>query len=186
MMVERKIYEIQNLSVGGWRRRGLIGVEMDGWRAHEADWFDAMRGVKLRISNPGRPGPHNEETEYSVSDSSFERKIVTVIDHARTTTEHRLLEGTLNITETWKSAWRRQGAEVLNLGFKLLFAPLLVGLGVGATLLWVERPTSPDAEAPQSQPAHSGQPAEAEEEAADDPAEMDDRQTRPIAEESVP
>ena len=44
----------------------------------------------------------------------------------------------------------------------------------------------PDADAPQSQPARSGQPVEAEEEAADDPAEMDNRQTQPIAEESVP
>ena len=63
MMVERKIYEIQSLSVRGWRRSGLISVEVDGWRAQEADWFNAMQGVNLTISDPGRPGPHNEKTE---------------------------------------------------------------------------------------------------------------------------
>ena len=46
MMVERKIYEIQSLSIGGWRRSGLIGVEVDGWRAHEADWFNAIRNAR--------------------------------------------------------------------------------------------------------------------------------------------
>lgn len=163
MMVERKIYEIQNLSIGGWRRRGLIGVEVEEWRAYEADWFNAMQGVKLRISDPGRPGPHNEETEYLVSDSSFDRKIVTVIDQAGTTTEHRLHEGTLNITETWKSAWRRQGTEVLNLGIKLLLAPLLVALGAGIALLWIDRPTNLHPDAPQSRPMQTGQPAHDEE-----------------------
>ena len=178
MMVERKIYEIQNLSVGGWRRRGLIGVEVDGWRAHEADWFNAMQGVQLKISDPGRPGPHNEETEFRVSDSSFDRKIVTVIEHEGTTTERRLHEGTLHIRETWKSALRRQGAEVLNLGFKLLLAPLLVGLGVGGTLLWVDRASSPDTDAGRSRPAQSVQTAEAEEGAPDAREPMDTERPR--------
>ena len=166
MMVERKIYEIQSLSIGGWRRRGLIGVEVDGWRGHEADWFNAMEGVKLEISDPGRPGPHNKKTQYRVADSSFDRKIVTVIDQAGTTTEHRLFEGTLSIAETWKSAWRRHGADVLNLGFKVLFAPLLVALGAGIALLWIDRPMSSDPDTPQSQPKQSQQPVQTEEGAA--------------------
>ena len=169
MMVERKIYEIQSLSLGGWRRRGLIGVEVDGWRGHEADWFNAMQGVKLEISDPGRPGPHNEKTQYRVADSSFDRKMVTVIDQAGTTTEHRLFEGTLSITETWKSAWRRHGTDVLNLGFKVLFAPLLVALGAGIALLWIDRPMNSDLLAPQSQPTQSEQPVQIEEGAADVP-----------------
>ncbi len=52
MLVERKIYEIHRLSIQGWRRRGKITVEVDGWRHHEADWFNAMRGVRLEISDP--------------------------------------------------------------------------------------------------------------------------------------
>ena len=173
MMVERKIYEIQRLSVQGWRRSGLISVEVDGWRAHEADWFNAMGRVKLTISDPGRPGPHNEKTEYFIADSSFDQKMVTLVDHAGTSTENRLHEGTLNITETWKSAWRRQGAEVLNLGFKLLLAPLLVGLGVGGTLWWVDRPSSPDADARQTTAAQSAAPpVQTQEGTPDDPAAM--------------
>ena len=185
MMIERKIYEIQSRSVQGWRRSGLIGVEVDGCRAHEADWFSAMRGVKLTISDPGRPGPHNEKTEYIVSDSSFDEKIVTLVDHAGTSTEHRLHEGTLNIMETWKSAWRRQGAEVLNLGFKLLLAPLLVGLGVGGTLLWVDRPSSPNADARQTTVAQSAPPVQTEERTLDDPAARDAESTRGAPEAAV-
>ena len=184
MMVERKIFEIQSLSVQGWRRSGLIGVEVDGWRAHEAEWFKAMRGVRLRISDPGRPGPHNEETDYTVCESAFDHKIVTLVDQEGTNTEHRLHEGTLNIKETWKSAWRRQGAEVLNLGFKLLLAPLLVGLGVGATLLWVDRPSGPDTDAVQSGPARSTQPAVTGEGAPDAPARLDTEQPRKGSEAS--
>ena len=178
MMVERKIYEIQKLSIGGWRRRGLIGVEVEGWRNHEADWFNAMQGVKLRISDPGRPGPHNEETEYHVSNSSFDRKIVTVIDQSGATTEDQLFEGTLNITETWKSAWRRQGADVLNLGIKLLLVPLLVALGAGIALLWIDRPTNPDADAPQSQSTQTEQPIHGDEGASDVPS--------PVGRENLP
>ena len=119
MMVERKIYEVHRLSVRGWRRSGQIAVEVEGWRHYEADWFNAMRGARLQISDPGLPGPHNDESEYVVSKASFDRKIVESVDARGTGTEARLHEGTLDITETWKSAWRRQSAEVLNMGFKL-------------------------------------------------------------------
>lgn len=132
-----------------------------------------MQGVKLEVSDPGRPGPHNKKTQYRVDDTSFDRKIVTVIDQAGTKTEHRLFEGTLNITETRKSAWRRHGADVLNLGFKLLLAPLLVALGAGIALLWIDRPTNPDPDAPQSQSTQSAQPVQTEEGASDVPSSVD-------------
>ena len=77
ILVERKIYEIHRLSVRGWRRSGQIAVEVEDWRHHEADWFDATRGVRLEISDPGPPGPHNEKSDYIVSESSFNRNIVT-------------------------------------------------------------------------------------------------------------
>ena len=137
MMVERKIYEIRRLSVRGWRRSGQIAVEMEGWRNHEADWFNAMRGVRVNISDPGLPGPHNEESDYIISESSFGQKIVKLVDENGRNTEVRLYEGTLDITETWKSAWRRQAAEVLSMGLKLLIVPLSVALGAGLMLLWL-------------------------------------------------
>ena len=59
----------------------------------------------------------NEDSDYIVSESSFNRKIVTVMDDKGSQTKIQLHEGTLKITETWKSAWQRQGAEVINLGF---------------------------------------------------------------------
>ena len=137
MLVERKIYEIHRLSFRGWRRSGQITVEVEGWRHHEADWFNAMRGVRLQVSDPALPGTHNEDSDYIVSESSFNRKIVTAPDDKGSPTEIHLHEGTLKITETWKSAWGRQGAEVINWGIKLLLVPLLVALGAGLALLWI-------------------------------------------------
>ena len=128
MLVERKIYEIHRLSLRGWRRIGQIVVEVDGWRSHEVDWFNVMRGVSLQVSDPAIAGQHNEKSDYIVSESSFNRKIVTAPDDKGSPTETHLHEGTLKITETWKSAWRRQAAEVMNLGVKRLLLPLLVAL----------------------------------------------------------
>ena len=144
MLVERKIYEIHRLSIRGWRRRGLIAVELEGWRLHEADWFNAMQGVRVKISDPALPGPHNEKSDYMVSKSSFGRKIVTLVGENDSKTKVHLFEGTLEITETWKSTWRRQGAEVLNKGFQLLLLPLFAALGAGLTLLWLDRSPSSD------------------------------------------
>lgn len=144
LLVERKIYEVHRLSVRGWRRSGRIAVEVNGWRHHEADWFDAMQGVKLRISDPALPGPHNEETDFIVTRTSFDRKMVVVNDEKGRRTEQKLYEGTLDVTETWPSALRRQRAEMLNLGFKWLFAPLFAALGAGITLLWFEQSTGID------------------------------------------
>ena len=144
IMVERKIYEIHRLSVQGWRRSGQIAVELDGWRHHEADWFNAMRGVRLEISDPGLPGPHNEKSDYIVSESSFDRKIVKLVGENDSKTEVQIYEGTLDITETWKSAWRRQAAEVLDMGFKYLLLPVLSALVAGLAVWWIGRSPSPD------------------------------------------
>ena len=163
LMVERKIYEIHRLTIQGWRRSGQVAVEVDGWRHHEADWFNAMQGAKLHISDPGSPGPHNEETDYVISGSSFDRKIVTLLDEKGGKTEVQLHEGTLDIKESWKSAWGRQRAEVLNLGIKLLLVPLLVALGAGLTLWWVDRSPSSngnDAETQGPPAQHGDQPAD--------------------------
>ena len=137
MLVERKIYEIHRLSLRGWRRIGQIVVEVDGWRSHEVDWFNVMRGVSLQVSDPAIAGKHNEKSDYIVSESSFNRKIVTAPDDKGSPTETHLHEGTLKITETWKSARRRQAAEVMNLGVKRLLLPLLVALVAGLAFWWI-------------------------------------------------
>ena len=149
MLVERKIYQIQRLSVRGWRRLGQIAVELEDWRHYEADWFNAMQGVRVNISDPALPGPHNEESYYIISASSFDRKIMKLVDDNGTNTEVRLFEGTLDIKETWKSAWRRQASEVISWGFKSLIIPLSIALGAGLMLLWLGRsPGSEDQASP--------------------------------------
>ena len=162
LMVERKIYEVHRLSVRGWRRSGQIAVEVAGWRNHEADWFNAMQGVRLVISDPGLPGPHNDDSAYAISDSSFDRKIVTSPDERGNPTEVRLHEATLDITETWRSAWRRQGAEILSMGFKLLLLPLFAALGAGLALLWVDRSSwaGRDSDTREVPAQHADQPAD--------------------------
>ena len=176
MMVERKIYEVHRLSVLGWRRSGQIAVEVEGWRDYEADWFKAMRRAKLEISDPGLPGPHNDESQYVVSKTSFDQKIVKLEVAQGAATEVRLHEGTLDITETWRSAWRRQGAEVLSMGLKLLLLPLFAALGAGLALLWVDRSArwngsdsaAPEVPAQQAdQPARNGPGDEPSDEAVD-------------------
>lgn len=143
MLVERKIYEIHRMSVRGWRRIGQIAVEMEGWREHERDWFKAMRGARLEISDPGLPGPHNEKTKYIVSETSFHRKIANAIAQDGQHSELKLYEGTLDISETWKSAWQRQATEVLNMGFKYLLLPLLAALAAGLAVWLIDRSPSP-------------------------------------------
>ena len=139
MLAERKIYEIHRLSVHGWRRRGQISVEVEGWRDHEADWFKAMRSVRLEISDPALPGSHSEKAHYFVSESAFKRKIVESVDERGSTTSIQLREGTLDITETWRPAWQRQAAEVLSMGLKYLLLPLLTALIAGLGVWWIDR-----------------------------------------------
>ena len=143
MLVEQKIYEIHRMPVRGWRRIGQIAVEMEGWREHEGAWFTAMRGVRLEISDPGLPGPHNEKSEYIVSETAFHRKIVKSVAQGGKHSELKLYEGTLDISETWKSAWQRQAAEVLNMGFKYLLLPLLAALVAGLAVWLIDRSPSP-------------------------------------------
>ena len=173
LMVERKIYEVHRLSIRGWRRSGQIALEVEDWRRYEVEWFNAMRGAKLVISDPGLPGPHNEDSEYVISASSFGRKIVKSPDEQGNQAEVRLHEGTLDITETWVSAWRRQRAEVLNMGLKLLLLPLFAALGAGLALLLVDRSprVGSDSETWEvpvqqaDQPANSGQGSDPSDEA---------------------
>ena len=149
MLVERKIYEIHRLNVQGWRRIGQIVVEIEGWRDYEGDWFKAMRGVRLQIKDPGFPSSNNEDSNYVVSESSIDRKIVTLVSEKGNKSEMKLFEGTLDISETWKSAWQRQSAEVLNLGFKNLLLPLLAAVVAGLVVWWIARtpiPTGHDLE----------------------------------------
>ena len=156
MLVERKIYEIHRMSVRGWRRNGQIAVEMEAWRGHEEDWFKAMRGARLRYLDPGLPGPHNEKGTYVDSETSFDRKIVKSIAQDGKDGELRLYEGTLDISETWKSAWQRQAAEVLNMGFKYLLLPLLAALAAGLAVWLIDRSPMPAEPGPEARVTPAG------------------------------
>ena len=54
-----------------------------------------------------------------------------------------LFEGALDITETWRSAWRRQSAEVLSMGFKHFLLPLLIAVLAVLVGLWWAAHRSP-------------------------------------------
>lgn len=138
MMVERKIYEIRKMTLLGWRRKGQISFEIDGWRGHEEAWFESFKGISMEISDPGLPGPLSEKTKFRITDSSFEKKILTLIDANGQEIETRLFEGKLDISEKWLSVWKRQGAEIINLAIKSLIVPFSVAIGAGLTLLWID------------------------------------------------
>ena len=144
MLVERKIYEIHRLLVHGWRRSGQIALEMDGWRQHEADWFKAMRGCRLEIPDTSLPGAQSQKSDYIISETAFHRKMVILVGENGSKTELQMYEGTLDITETWKSAWRRQAAEILNMGFKYFLLPLFTALVAGLIVWWIELPPDSD------------------------------------------
>ena len=144
MLVERKIYEIHRLAMHGWRQSGQIVVEMDGWRQHEAGWFEAMQGARLEIPDPNVPLSRRRQSDYIISGTNFQRKIVTLVGEDGGKTELRMYEGTLHFTETWKSAWRRQAAEVLNMGFRYFLLPGVSALVAGLAVWWIERPLDPN------------------------------------------
>ena len=143
MLVERKIYEIHRLATHGWRQSGQIVVEMDGWRQHEAGWFEAMQGARLEIPDPNVPLSRQRQSDYIISGTAFQRKIVTLVGEDGGKTELKMYEGTLLFRETWTSAWRRQAAEVLNLGFKYFLLPGVSALVAGLAVWWIERPPEP-------------------------------------------
>lgn len=139
LLVERKIYEVHLIAVHGWRRTGRITVELPLSRSYEADWFSAMQGVKLDISDPGLGKPNLDKAEYTIKKSSFDEKVVILPAGHRGTSEVPLFEGVLDITETWRSAWHRQSAEVLSMGFKHFLLPLLIAVLAALLGLWLGR-----------------------------------------------
>ena len=137
MLIERKIYKIHRLNVDGWRRRGQINIELDRWRTHEEDWFSAMQGVSVQITNLNRP-PKTKGESYRVATTNFEKKNVSIHHRDGTVKELSMYEGTLDITETWKSAWRRHGAEVIDRTLRYVVLPFSVTLGASVAFIWLQ------------------------------------------------
>ena len=158
LLIERKIYEVHRLAVRGWRRTGRITVELPVSRNYEADWFIAMQGARLDILDPGLSAPHQEEAEYVITKSSFDEKVVMLPAGRQGNSEVPLFEGALDITETWRSAWRRQSAEVLSMGFKHFMLPLLIAVLAVLVGLWLGR-SSQSGDTPSA--AVDGEPAPA-------------------------
>ena len=134
MLLERKIYEVYRLTIEGWRRRGQIRIELDGWRGHEKHWFSAMLGIDVEISDPNRPR-HTKGDKYKITKTGFERKMVTTHHRDGKTQEVSMYGGTLDITETWKSVWRRQGGKVIDMALRYVVLPFSVAFGAGVAVL---------------------------------------------------
>lgn len=108
-----KIYEISLLTMKGWRAKVRATIEL-GSRAHEEAWFDAYKGQAAILEDPGLPNTESDEYELTVTDSSFEKKVVRVRKASDATAgpEMRVYEGRLQLVETWGSAYRRHKAEL--------------------------------------------------------------------------
>lgn len=157
MLIERKIYQVQRLTLDGWRRRGQIHVELEGWRAHEREWFSAMLGIDVEIAN-STPGLPTKGDNYTVTNTSFEKKSVTIHLPDNAQQEMPMYGGTLDITETWHSAWRRHRAQVANMALRYVVLPFSVAFGAGAAILWLQTPKDKDTESPSSTIGETGAP----------------------------
>ena len=159
MLVEQKIYEVRQLNVDGWRRRGQIHVEVDGWRTHEENWFSAMQGVSVEITDPSRPR-HTRGDTYRVTKTNFEKKKVSTHHRDGAVKELSLYGGTLDISETWKSAWRRHGVRVIDSALRYVVLPFSVAFGAGVAILWFQGLSDADDELHQ-RPIHEAPSMEA-------------------------
>ena len=96
-----------------------------------------MNGLDLEVRPHDRPRFRRIGDEYRINDATFEQKLVTITGRDGVDAQTLMFHGTLLLKETWKSAWRRQGAELANLAFKSLIVPLSVAIGAGFALLWL-------------------------------------------------
>ena len=145
MLVERKIYQVQRLAVEGWRRRGQIHIELEGWRAHEKEWFAAMREIELEIVN-ATPGLPAKGDGYRVTSTSFAKKSVTIHGPDNAQPEMFMYGATLNITETWQSTWRRHRVQTVKRALLYVVLPLSVALAAGAANQWLSTPEDEDSQ----------------------------------------
>ena len=137
MMIERKLYRVHKLQVHGWRRRGQLVAEMEGWREHEADWFSAMQGLKMSVRTSDTFG-RVDEADYTITKASFERMIVTILDHKRKKEKQvQLYEGTLGIRERWRSTLQRQKASITEKGINAVILPLFLAIASALLTLWI-------------------------------------------------
>lgn len=137
MMIERKLYRVHELQVHGWRRRGQLVAEMEGWREHEAEWFSAMRGLKMTVRSSDTFG-RVDEADYTITTAAFERLLVTTVDHKRQREKKtHLYEGTLDIRERWRSTLQRQKASITEKGINAVILPLFLAIVSALLTLWI-------------------------------------------------
>lgn len=110
MLVERKIYELKHLVVYGFRRRGRIIIEVENWRTHESEWFNAMVGIPLEIDT-AEPGGVGEQpptrTQFTITGARFDKKHSVQYNKDGGQTERFVCEANLEIRETLKSTLKR-------------------------------------------------------------------------------
>ena len=129
--------------------------------------------------------PHHEKAEYVITNSSFDEKVVMLLAGRQGNSEVPLFEGALDISETWRSAWRRQSAEVLSMGFKHFLLPLLIAVLAVLAGLWLGRSSSQSGDTPTAAVDGEAPPAGSPDNQADAlPAEAAEQtiQEEPVAE----
>ncbi|MXW67620.1 MAG: hypothetical protein F4Z72_11580 [Gemmatimonadales bacterium] len=125
MLVERKIYELKHLVVYGFRRRGRIIIEVESWRTHESEWFNAMIGIPLEIDT-AEPGGVGEQlptrTQFTITSARFDKKHSIQYNKDGGQTERFVCEANLEIRETIKSTAKR----VVRPGYLLQMAEAVI------------------------------------------------------------
>ena len=132
---QAKIYEIDQITIEGWRRRGRIKIHIAAYRGHEEHWFSAMKNMRVNINQPEDRELGPDEYNYVAHNTEFAKTIYSVTDKEGNGKEEHLYVGTIGVTENWASVLRRNKMWVLKSGAQKFLIPVLIGLTVALVSL---------------------------------------------------
>ena len=135
MFVSRKIYDIQELTIRGWKAKAEVVIELSPQRGHEKAWFDAFEGVDADID----PAPKdanilNKFTEYNmkVIKTSFAKKVKTIGD-----TDNRMFEARIFMKETYRSAYVRNKNKIFENLIWIIIGAIICAIIGSLITLWI-------------------------------------------------
>ena len=127
MTVNTKAYSV-TLKEGGWRRAVNVYVNV-GAREYEKEWFDAMAGQMVTISDEtGYPDGASISEQLRVEQTAFNPVQTMVIADDGKQTSQLTYEGRLTLLETLPSFLFRQLQLVLENSFLILATALATGV----------------------------------------------------------
>ena len=130
-----KLYDIQKLTIEGWRAKAEAIIELSPYRDYEKDWFDAFKGTDVCIDPAPKDGHTlNTSTEYNmkVIETSFKKKIK-IIENI----EKPVFEGRIFMIETYKSVYARNKSRIFQRIIWIIIPVIISAIITALVTLWV-------------------------------------------------